>query len=129
MLDTLMRLYGKPACFVRDNGSEFTSRALLKWASENMVECHYIDTGKPQQNAFTESFNAALRDGRLNEELFDSLADARRKLADWRNNYCNVRPHPSLRNRTPAQSSNRQTLVMTAGLAGGRSPAAQQSLR
>ncbi len=55
-LDTLVRLYGKPACIVGDNGTEFTSRAILKWASENRVEWHYIDPGKPQQNAFIESF-------------------------------------------------------------------------
>ncbi len=143
-LDTLVRLYGKPACIVSDNGTEFTSRAILKWASENQVEWHYIDPGKPQQNAFIESFNGSLRDELLNEELFDSLADARRKLAVWRHDYNNVRPHTSLGNRTPAQAppgvparwkrharracaggaariSNRQTLIMTAGSAGGRS--------
>ena len=37
-----------------------------------------IDPGKPQQNAFIESFNGSLRDELLNEELFDSLPDARR---------------------------------------------------
>ncbi|WP_397586998.1 IS3 family transposase [Sphingobium fuliginis] len=103
-LDTLVRLYGKPACIVSDNGTEFTSRAILKWASENRVEWHYIDPGKPQQNAFIESFNGSLRDELLNEELFDSLADARRKLAVWRYDYNNVRPHSSLGNRTPAQA-------------------------
>ncbi|MEW6374159.1 IS3 family transposase [Sphingobium indicum] len=103
-LDTLVRLYGKPACIVSDNGTEFTSRAILKWASENRIEWHYIDPGKPQQNAFIESFNGSLRDELLNEELFDSLADARRKLAVWRYDYNNVRPHSSLGNRTPAQA-------------------------
>ncbi len=85
-------------------GTEFTSRAILKWASENKGEWHYIDPGKPQQNAFIESFNGSLRDELLNEELFDSLADARRKLAVWRYDYNNVRPHSSLGNRTPAQA-------------------------
>jgi putative transposase len=55
-LDTLVRFFGKPACIVSDNGSEFTSRAILKWAREIRVEWHYIDPGKPQQNAFIESF-------------------------------------------------------------------------
>ena len=103
-LDALVRLYGKPACIVSDNGTEFTSQAILRWASENKVEWHYIDPGKPQQNAFIESFNGSLRDELLNEELFDSLADARRKLAMWRYDYNNVRPHSSLQNRTPAQA-------------------------
>ena len=103
-LDTLVRLYGKPACIVSDNGTEFTSRAILEWAGKNQIEWHYIDPGKPQQNGFIESFNGSLRDELLNEELFDSLADARRKLAIWRYDYNNVRPHSSLGNRTPAQA-------------------------
>lgn len=103
-LDALVRIYGKPASIVSDNGTEFTSRAILKWANENDVEWHYIDPGKPQQNAFIESFNGSLRDELLNEEWFDSLDDARRKLALWRYDYNNVRPHSSLENRTPAEA-------------------------
>ena len=83
-LDALVRIYGKPAGIVSDNGTEFTSRAILKWANENDVDWHYIDPGTPQQNAFIEAFNGSLRDELLNEEMFDSLDDARRKLALWR---------------------------------------------
>ena len=43
-------------------GTEFTSRAILRWADQNAVPWHYIDPGKPQQNAFIESFNGSLRD-------------------------------------------------------------------
>ncbi len=57
-----------------------------------------------QQNAFIESFNGSLRDECLNEEMFDSLEDARRKLALWRYDYNNVRPHSSLGNQTPAEA-------------------------
>ena len=94
-LDALVRVYGKPACIVSDNGTEFTSRAILKWARENDVDWHYIEPGKPQQNGFIESFNGSLRDELLNEEIFDTLDDARRKLALWRYDYNNVhRIHP-----------------------------------
>jgi putative transposase len=103
-LDALVRGYGKPACIVSDNGTGFTSRAILKWANDNDVEWHYIDPGKPQQNAFIESFNSSLRDELLNEELFDSLDDARRKLALWRYDHNHVRPHSSLENKTPAEA-------------------------
>ena len=51
-LDALVRVYGKPTCIVSDNGTKFTSRAILKWAGNNDVDWHYIDPGKPQQNAF-----------------------------------------------------------------------------
>ena len=80
-LDALVRIYGKPACIFSDNGTEFTSKAILKWANDNGVEWHSIDPGKPQQNGYIESFNGSLRDECLNEEIFDSLADARRMLA------------------------------------------------
>ena len=86
-LDALGRIYGKPASIVSDNGTEFTSRAILKWANDNDVDWHYIDPGKPQQNDFIESFNGSLRDELLNEEMFDSLEDARRKLPLWRYDY------------------------------------------
>ncbi len=116
-LDALVRIYGKPACIVSDNGTEFTSKAILKWANENGVEWHYIDPGKPQQNGYIESFNGSLRDECLNEEIFDSLADARRTLALWRYDYNNVRPHSSLGNKTPSDA--RRALEQSDGSAPG----------
>jgi len=81
------------------------------------VPGHYIDSGKPQQNAVIESFNGNLRDELSNEELSDSLDDARRKLALWRYDYNAVRPHSSLRNQTPLQS--RRALEQFEGSAPG----------
>ncbi len=80
-LDALVRIYGKHTSIVSDNGTEFTSRVILKWAGDNNVDWHYIDPGKPQQNGFIESFNGSLRDELLNEEIFDTLDDARRNGA------------------------------------------------
>jgi len=60
--------------------------------------------GKPQQNGFIESFNGSLRDEMLNEELFDTLDDVRKKLALWRSDDYNVRPHSSLEYKTPAEA-------------------------
>ena len=116
-LDALVRIYGKPACIVSDNGTEFTSRAILKWADQNDVAWHYIDPGKPQQNAFIKSFNGSLRDELLNEEIFDTLNDARRKIALWRYDYNAVRPHSSLGNLTPLEA--RRTLALPDGSAPG----------
>ena len=80
-LDKIVAIRGKPLAMVSDNGTELTSRAVLAWAQKNGVAWHYIDPGKPQQNPFIESFNGSLRDECLNEEMFESLADARRNLA------------------------------------------------
>ena len=52
----------RPVMIVSDNGTEFTSMAILRWSKERGVEWHYIAPGKPQQNGFIESFNARLRD-------------------------------------------------------------------
>ena len=98
-------------------GTEFTSTAILKWAGNNGVAWHYIDPGKPQQNGLIESFNGSLRDECPNEEIFDSLADARRTLALWRYDYNNVRPHSSLGNKTPAEA--RRALELFDGIAHG----------
>ncbi|EET46567.1 hypothetical protein TR2A62_1818 [Thalassobium sp. R2A62] len=80
-LDALVRAYGKSACTASDNGTGLTSRAILKWANDNVVEWHYIDAAKPQRNGFIEPFNGSFRDEFLNKEWFDSMDDARRKLA------------------------------------------------
>jgi putative transposase len=95
-LDAIIAWRGKPATIVSDNGTELTSNAILEWADERQVGWHYIATGKPQQNGFSESFNGRLRDELLNETLFRSLPDARAKLQDWRRDYNEVRPHSSL---------------------------------
>ena len=86
---------------VSDNGTEFTSNAILSWAAEHQVNWHYIAPGKPTQNAFAESFNGTLRNECLNVHWFLTLADARQTLETWRRDYDEVRPHSSLANLTP----------------------------
>ena len=76
-LDALVRICGNPACLGSDNGTEFTSKAILKWANDNAVAWHFIDPRKPQKNGYIESFNRSLRDECLNADIFQSPADAR----------------------------------------------------
>jgi putative transposase len=61
-LDRLLAVRGKPKTVVSDNGTEFTSNAILRWVGDHKVEWHYIAPGKPQQNAFAESLIGRLRD-------------------------------------------------------------------
>ena len=86
---------------VSDNGSEFTSNAILAWADQNRVERHYIAPGKPMQNGFIESFNGRRRDELLNETLFTSLARAGAATALWRADYNTARPHSRIAWQTP----------------------------
>lgn len=94
---------GKPTSIVSDNGTELTSNAILAFTAENAIDWHYIDPGKPIQNAFVESFNSRLRDEFLNETLFTSLGQAKIALEDWRRDYNEVRPHSGIGWRTPAE--------------------------
>jgi transposase InsO family protein len=72
---------------VSDNGTEYTSNAILGWADDNGVGWPHIAPGKPQQNGHNESFNGRLRDELLNETLFRSLPHARAVLEAWRRDY------------------------------------------
>ena len=102
-LDNIIRQRGRrPDTIVSDNGTEYTSNAILQWADRTGVGWHYIAPGKPQQNGFIESFNGRLRDELLNETLFRSLAHARAALEAWRRDYNEHRPHSKLGWMTPA---------------------------
>ena len=100
-LAELIKHRGKPNTIVSDNGTELTSMAVLKWCQETSIEWHYIQPGKPMQNAFVESFNGSFRDECLNETLFTSLDEARTKINEWKDDYNQNRPHSSLGNLTP----------------------------
>lgn len=101
-LDRIVALRGRPRTIVSDNGTEMTSHAVFRWAQDSHIEWHYIAPGKPTQNAFVESFNGRLRDECLNEHLFDRLADARRVIGAWHQDYNLSRPHTSLGGLTPS---------------------------
>ncbi len=100
-LNTVIKERGNPKTIVSDNGTEMTSMAVLQWCQESKVEWHYIAPGKPMQNAFVESFNGSFRDECLNETLFSSLSEARKKITEWKEDYNQIRPHSSLGNMTP----------------------------
>ena len=94
---------GAPRTIRVDNGPEFISKALDRWAYENGVTLDFSRPGKPTDNAFVESFNGRLRDECLNAHWFLSLADARAKIEAWRRDYNESRPHMSLGWMTPAE--------------------------
>jgi putative transposase len=108
VLDRISEKRGLPGMIVMDNGPEFTSRALDAWAYERGVKLHFIEPGKPIQNAYVESFNGRFRDECLNEHWFTSLGDARVHIEAWRNDYNQVRPHSSLDDLTPQEYNLRQ---------------------
>lgn len=103
LLDQVALFRGYPKVVRTDNGPEFTSRAFMGWAQGKGIRHVLIDPGKPMQNAFIESFNGKLRDECLNEQWFETLAQARAAIAAWRRDYNEVRPHSSLGRIPPAR--------------------------
>lgn len=102
-LSGLIEERGKPKCILSDNGTEFTSNAVLKWSWDSQVEWKYIQPGKPMQNGYIESFNGKLRDECLNENWFLNVKDARKIVEEWRLDYNGCRPHTSLKGLSPDQ--------------------------
>lgn len=103
MLTQLVAVRGRPDRFVCDNGPEFISRALAVWAAEHRVSLQHIQPGKPNQNAFVESFNSRVRDECLHQHWFLSLADARRTIAAYQHEFRTARRHSALGDRTPTE--------------------------
>jgi len=101
-LTALIESRGKPGMIVSDNGTEFTSNAMLSWAEQHIIDWHFIAPGKPMQNGFCKSFNGRMRDELLNETLFLGLDHARTRIAEWADDYNRQRPHSALGYLTPA---------------------------
>lgn len=86
-----------------DNGPEFQSNAFRAWIETTSIEHEFITPGKPNENAFIESFNSRFRDECLNEHVFRDVDDARRKIEDWRKIYNEFHPHSSLEMKSPKE--------------------------
>ena len=129
----VVRRGARPLLCVSDNGTELTSMAILTWSQETKVGWHDIAPGKPQQNAFAESFIGRLRDECLNETLFTSLRQARVVLAAWQRDYNEVRPHSAHGGQVPASirlpSCSPASRPLRAGFAGGLRPVLTQAAR
>jgi len=110
---------GYPKVIRTDNGKEFCGCAMLTWAHDRGIALRLIEPGKPNQNAYIESFNGRLRDECLNEHWFTSLAHARTVIEGWRREYNEERPKRALGGLTPSQYARQLTqkaVTLTAGL-------------
>lgn len=92
-----------------DNGPENSSKAFKKWANLHGITIHYIQPGKPAQNAFIERFNRTYRQAILNQHWFDSVAEAQAITDDWLTHYNEERPHQSFGQLAPAQYAKQLT--------------------
>lgn len=102
-LDQIIEWRGKPKVLRCDNGPEYISGKLHKWASKHGISLAYIQPGKPQQNAYIERFNRTVRYDWLNQEIFDSIGEVQEKATAWLWHYNNERPNMALGGITPMQ--------------------------
>jgi len=102
-LDEIAAVRGYPSRLRVDNGPENIAGVMLQWSVDHKVDLHFIDPGKPAQNAWIESFNSRVRDEFLNVHLFRTLPEIREGADLWLADYNEVRPHSSLGYLTPKE--------------------------
>ena len=120
VLEAIMVERGQPLAIRCDNGPEFTSRHFLAWCVERKIELVHIQPGKPTQNARVESFHGRLRDECLTVSWFQNLFDAKRKIAAWKIEYNEERPHSSLGYKTPKEFADAQAAGFYIAVRGAR---------
>jgi len=110
-LDRLMESRGKVVGVRSDNGPEFVGNAMDGWAYGKGVRLDFIRPGKPNENAFIESFNGRLREECLNDNQFLTLVEAQTIIEAWRRDYNEERPHGSLNGLTPREFAERHKAI------------------
>jgi putative transposase len=113
VLNRMKRQRGVPKVLFCDNGSEFTSQAMDLWAYQSGMKIDFSRPGKPTDNAFIESFNGTFRAECLNAHWFGTLAEAKRLIEAWRQEYNESRPHRSLSDRTPNEFATECRPILT----------------
>jgi putative transposase len=120
VLEAIVAERGRPQAIRCDNGPELTSRHFLAWCVERQIELVHIQPGKPTQNARVESFHGRLREECLSVSWFQNLFDARRKIAAWRTEYNEERPHSSLGYKTPKEFAAAEAAAFCSAERGAR---------
>jgi len=103
VLERLADTRGLPRSITVDHGPEFEGQAMDEWAYRRGIQLSFIRPGKPNENAYIESFNGKFRDEYLNEHWFMTMAQARTIIEDRRIEYDTERTHMSLGNLTPEE--------------------------
>lgn len=96
LMEQLIDFYGRPTALRCDNGPELTAEPLVDWCQRQGIALHYIQPGKPDQNAYIERFNRSYRNEVLSAYVFESLEQVRLLTDDWLQTYNERRPHDSL---------------------------------
>ena len=109
VLGRLVSVHGAPRYLRSDYGSEFVSRAILRWLASENINTALIDPGKPWQNGTNESLNGKFRDECLSMQWFKNRIDAKILIEQFRREYNEVRPHSGLGQLTPVEFKRQLT--------------------
>jgi putative transposase len=102
-LDQIIEWRGKPKAIRCDNGPDYISHDLAKWAAKHKIILMFIQPGNPQQNAYVERYNRTVRYDWLNQHMFMSIDEAQASATKWLWTYNNERPNMAIGGITPAQ--------------------------
>ncbi|KIM00526.1 Mobile element protein [Paramagnetospirillum magnetotacticum MS-1] len=103
MLNRIIEWRGSPKAIRVDNGPEYISGTLMKWAEKRGIALQHIQPGKPQQNAYVERYNRTVRHEWLGQFLFETIQEVQDHATDWLWTYNNDRPNMAIGGITPAQ--------------------------
>jgi putative transposase len=117
MLEQMIEQCGEPRSIRRDNDPDLTSRHFPAWRIERKVELVNTQPGKPKQNAHVESFHGRLREECLRVSWFQSLFEAGKEIAFWRQDYNERRPHSNLNYPAPAMFAGGESYGKDVGYA------------
>ena len=102
----LIDLHGRPQAIRDDNGPELTSETFTAWCRSQDIELHFIQPGKPDQNAY-RALQPDYREEVLSAYVFESLHEVREITAEWLEQYNEIRPHDALGSLPPAHYRER----------------------
>ena len=102
-LNRIIEWRGKPSSIRVDNGPEYISGTLMKWAEKLQITIQHIQPGQPQQNAYIERYNRTVRHEWLDQYIIESIEEAQDHATQWLWTYNNDRPNMGIGGITPAQ--------------------------
>jgi len=103
VLNQIIEWRGKPGAIRVDNGPEYISGTLMKWAETHGIGLQHIQPGKPQQSAYVERYNRTVRHEWLGQIIFETIAEVREHATEWLWTDSNDRPNMGIGGITPAQ--------------------------
>jgi putative transposase len=100
-LEDALAHYGVPEIMNTDQGSQFTSGAFIGLLQEHDIRISMDGKGCWRDNVFVERLWKSIKYEHVYLHAYDSVSDARSKLAGYLDFYNRRRPHTALAGRTP----------------------------